>query len=123
MAFRLRFTVGIITETNLRDEEADSILIPGYQIIDKIGDNKHRGGVLILAESTAHCVKQKNIPKPPRPIDACVVMLYPTGKEDYAIRITGIYIPPKLKQPRSNLQRLLRPDFRHWAREDSASAT
>ena len=97
MAHHLKFSIGIITETNLLDNEADALVIPGYRVMDKEGKSKHKGGVLILADENVACKKTENICRPWVSVDVCSILLYPTGEADYQIRITGVYIPPSAK--------------------------
>ena len=50
LTHHLQFTIGVITETNLLPQEVDALTIPKYQILDKTGDSKHKGGVLIIGQ-------------------------------------------------------------------------
>ena len=110
MAYHLKFNIGVITETNLLESETDAIKIKEYRIVDKMGTSKHRGGVLILADHTVDCRGLDNIQKPQFPIDACSFIAYPTGSEDYRIRITGVYIPPCAETAPRHLRSLVDPD-------------
>ena len=112
LAHHLQFTIGVITETHLLDPEVDALQIPNYRIIDKKGSSKFLGGVLILVRTTTSCRKFTRPIQPVNSIDTCSMVLHPTGAEDYAIQITGIYIPPSAKIDGDNLNPLLHPDCR-----------
>ena len=120
LAHHLQFTVGIITETHLLDPEVDALAVPDYLILDKMGSSKHRGGVLILARATAPCRKFTQTTKPPETIDTCSIILYPTGIEDYAIQITGVYIPPSAQATGEQLSLLTQPGCQAFTRQGSA---
>ena len=107
MAFHLKFSVGVITETHLTEEEMNALVIPGYTIIDKSGNNVHKGGVMILVDANTKCKKLEVFQKPSEKIDACGAILYPTGDEGYQIRITGIYIPPSIEATAASLKNLV----------------
>ena len=91
---QLALSVGIITETHLLDSEAAELQIPGYQVLDRMGNSKHRGGVLILVDTNKSVRKLDEIQALGHQIDACSFLLCPTHEEDCAIQITGVYIPP-----------------------------
>ena len=78
MAYQLKFGVGIITETHLLNHEADALKIPHYSVLHREGHSRRKGGVLILAHGNAACRKLETITPPPRLIDGCSRMLYPT---------------------------------------------
>ena len=108
----LQFTIGVIAETNLPPQDVDALTIPKYQILDKTGNNKHKGGVLIMAKIGAACKVFHRAEKPPSPVDTCSVLLYPTGQEDYAIQITGVYVPPSALVTGESLRTLTAPGRR-----------
>ena len=108
----LQFTIGVITETNLLPQEVDALVIPKYRILDKMGNNKHKGGVLIMAKIGTACTVFHRAEKPPSPIGTCSILLYPTGQEDYAIQITGVYIPPSALITGENLRTPTAPGSR-----------
>ena len=112
LTHHLQFTIGVITETNLLPQEVDALTIPKYQILDKMGNSKHKGGVMIMAKIGVACTVFKRVKKPPSPIDTCSVLLYPTGREDYVIQITGVYIPPSALITGERLQTLTAPGCR-----------
>ena len=102
---QLQFTIGIITETHLLPGEVNALVISKYQMKDKMGGNKHKGGVLIMAKIGTARKKFSRTRKPSKPIDTCSALLYPTGigkSREYAIQITGIYIPPSAQTRGAN---------------------
>ena len=48
LAQHLQFSIGIITEPRLLENEVETVVVPKYKIIEKSGSSKHRGGVIVL---------------------------------------------------------------------------
>ena len=82
--------------------EAKTVKITGYRVAVAEGASKHPGGVMILANPLTTCKKLGEIPKPPSPIDTCAMLLYPASEETYALRITGVYVPPAAEATAAN---------------------
>ena len=59
-----------------------------------MGKNENLGGVLITEEENTSCRKLEEVCSPHARIDACAASLFPTGEEEYQLRLTGAYIPP-----------------------------
>ena len=93
--FDLRASVAVITESHLNAEETKRLVIPGYTVDckDCREDTAHGGVFIAVRQGVAHKVLPK-VNRPLLPINACSMLVYPTGEEDYAIRITGVYLPP-----------------------------
>ena len=111
MLRHLAFSIIIVTETHMLDEEAAAFTVRDYETVGKAGTSRHRGGVLILAHHTVSFKKLEKIPKPPRPIDICSFLLYPTHTEEWGIRITGIYIPPSAEATPGKLTTITGRDY------------
>ena len=87
--------VCVVTESHLRKKEAKRIKFKGYTMLGKhCRQNPGRitGGVLILVKNT---VTAKETPSPFGPksnIEACSVILYPTDRQETAIKLTGVFM-------------------------------
>ena len=65
---------------------------------------------MILADTETTCRQLNKAPEPSYPIDACAILLYPTDEEAYALRITGIYVPPSAEATPARLDPVVRAD-------------
>ena len=72
----------------------DTLQIPGYELVHKVGTSKQMGGVTVIATPKISCEKLENAPLPKSPKDAGSCLLYPTQTEKNQIRVTGLYVPP-----------------------------
>ena len=95
LLFDLRVSVAVITESHLNAEETKRLVIPGYTMDckDCREDTAHGGVFIAVKQGVAHKVLPMEN-RPLLPINACSMLVYPTGDEDYALRITGVYLPP-----------------------------
>ena len=75
LAFRLKFSIGVTTETHLLDWETEALTIPGYTIVNKMGKSRNRGGVLIMVDADTVFRKTADAPKLPSAVDACAAEL------------------------------------------------
>ena len=94
----LKVTVCVATETHLRDDEMGTINIKYYEVATKFRretEGKIGGGVLILAHNG--CDIEPLEPQLPKCLwlEMCTAKYYPVAREDAALLITGIYVPPK----------------------------
>ena len=109
MAHQLKFGVAIITETHLLDDEADALVIPGYEVLHRDGHSRQKGGVLILVHENIACRKLTGLLPLPRPLDSCSCILYPTKEESYGIRLTGLYVPPSAEATPEMMTKVTQP--------------
>ena len=91
----LRISVAVITESHLNEVGMKRLVLPGFETKcrDCREDSAHGGVFIAVRLGVAH----KVLPKDERPslhINACSLLLYPTGEEDYALKVTGVYLPP-----------------------------
>ena len=107
VAFHFEFSVGVIMETHLTEEEVNALVIPGYTIVDQSGKNKRQGGCMSMVGAYTKCKKLEEFQKLPGKIDACAAALYPTAEEGYQIRLTGVYIPPSIEAAAASLKNLV----------------
>ena len=59
---------------------------------------------MILVDQSISYARIPGVKKPPRSIDACTFLLYPSKQEDYVLRVTGIYLPPSAEVTPNQLE-------------------
>ena len=88
----------VVTETHLLKAEAKKKIFPGYVVADAAGIYTNKGGVLLLASTL---ISWREVPDRQTghmgDISACTCIIYPTKDESYAIRLSGVYVPPSAK--------------------------
>ena len=117
MAAHLKISIGVITETHLLNKEVGKLVIPGYKVVDKAGSSRHKGGVMILVDGHTSVRKPKGLPKPEDAVDACTVLVYPASAEEFALRLTGLYLPPSAEVTQSMLEKVVGPAYQTFNRQ------
>ena len=65
-----------------------------------------------MANSSVSVRKMEDPFFPHNQIDACSLLLHPTHEENYAIQVTGVYIPPSAEATPDMLQLLVEDQHR-----------
>ena len=109
-AARMKADILIITETHLRSKEARALRVEGYEITSEHSREpdlpKMCGGVAILARIGITCVEMKEAPQLALPLNSSAEMVHLHDDDMEALKITGVYLPPKGDMKMSKLSAL-----------------
>ena len=104
----------IITETHLRSKEARALRVEGYEVVTEHSREpnltKMCGGVVILARVGITCVELEKAPQLALPLNSCSVLVYLHDNDLEALKITGVYLPPKGAMTFEKLNKLTNSD-------------